>query len=214
MKNRLRRSGWVTKWVIKLGDKSGSDEAQDPVQQMQNRRMSLFHRLILKDWANIVLCDRLFKGIQEELFVVYSNPDAMKIYCISLLRVCNPGIKDYELKEAYETSFLSEIYPGIALSRNTVSSFLNDLGKTCSRIVLFMRNRTAAVSMDHHLLVDGTLKSDESSVNSLSEFSRKARTKGTRDISVLYAFDLEEMEPVLFKQEFVRGVALSGLKRH
>ncbi len=138
----------------------------------------------------------------------------MKIYCISLLRVCNPGIKDYELKEAYETSFLSEIYPGIALSRNTFSSFLNDLGKTCSRIVLFMRNRTAAVSMDHHLLVDGTLKSDESSMNSLSEFSRKARTKGTRDISVLYAFDLEEMEPVLFKQEFVRGVALSGLKRH
>ena len=153
----------------------------------------------LKDWANVVLCDRLFKSIQAELFAVYSNPDALKIYCISVLRVCNPGIKDYELKEAYETSFLSEIYPGIALSKNTVSTFLNDLGKTCSRIVLFMRNRTAAVAMDHHLLVDGTLKSDESRVNSLSEFSRKARTKGTRDISVLYAFNLEEMEPVCSK---------------
>ena len=45
-------------------------------------------------------------------------------------------------------------------------------------------------------MVDGTLKSDESIVNSLSDFSRKARTKGTRDISVLYAFDLEAMEPV------------------
>ena len=135
----------------------------------------------LKDWANIVLCDRLFKGIQEELFAVYSRPDAMKIYCISVLRVCNPGIKDNELKEAYETSFLSELYPDIALSKNTVSTFLNDLGKTCSRIMQFMRNRTAAVAMDHHLLVDGTLKSDESKVNSLSEFSRKARTKGTRE---------------------------------
>lgn len=62
-----------------------------------------------------------------------------------------------------------------------------------------MQNRAAAVSMDHHLLVDGTLKSDESRVNSLSDFSRKARTKGTRDISVLYAFDLEEMEPVCSK---------------
>ena len=118
----------------------------------------------LKDWANVVLCDRLFKSIQTELFAVYSTPDALKIYCISVLRVCNPGIKDYELKEAYETSFLSEIYPGIALSKNTVSTFLNDLGKTCSRIVQFMRNRTAAVAMDHHLLVDGTLKSDESRV--------------------------------------------------
>ena len=153
----------------------------------------------LKDWANIVLCDRLFKEIQEELFAVYSRPDAMKIYCISVLRVCNPGIKDNELKEAYETSFLSELYPDIALSKNTVSTFLNDLGKTCSRIMQFMRNRTAAVAMDHHLLVDGTLKSDESKANSLLEFSRKARTKGTRDISVLYAFDLEGMEPVCSK---------------
>lgn len=43
------------------------------------------------------------------------------------------------------------------------------------------------------------LKSDESKVNFLSDFSRKARTKGTRDISVLYAFDLEAMEPVCSK---------------
>ena len=46
----------------------------------------------------------------------------MKIYCISILRVCEPGIKNYELKEVYETSFLSEFYPGITLSKNTVST--------------------------------------------------------------------------------------------
>jgi hypothetical protein len=50
--------------------------------------------------------------------------------------------------------------------------------------------------MDHHLLVDGTLKSNESKVNSLAEFSRKAKLKGSRDISVLYAFDFEKMEPI------------------
>ena len=153
----------------------------------------------LKDWANIALCDRLFADIQMELSAIYSQPDVMKIYCISILRVCEPGIKNYELKEAYDTSFLSELYPGVALSKNTVSTFLNDLGKTVSRIVKFMQIRAAAVSMDHHLLVDGTLKSDESTVNSLSDFSRKARAKGTRDISVLYAFDLEAMEPVCSK---------------
>ena len=153
----------------------------------------------LKDWANVVLCDKLFSGIRRELSAVYSETDVMKIYCISILRVCDPGIKNYELKEAYETSFLSELYPGVPLSRNTVTTFLNDMGKSVSRIIRFMQNRAAAVSMDHHLLVDGTLKSDESIVNSLSDFSRKARTKGTRDISILYAFDLEEMEPICSK---------------
>lgn len=153
----------------------------------------------LKDWAGVVLSDRLFQDIRQELLSVYSPADTEKIYCMAILRVCNPGIKDYELKEAYDTSFLSESYPGVALSKNTVSTFLNDLGKAMSRIVLFMRNRTSKVAVDHHLLIDGTLKSDESRVNSLSDFSRKARTKGTRDISVLFAFDLEEMEPVCSK---------------
>ena len=153
----------------------------------------------MKDWANVVLCDRLFKSILDELSAVYSRQDAVRLYCIAILRVCDAGIRNNELKEAYDTSFLSELYPGVALSKNTVTVFLNDLGKTASRIVQFMCNRTAAVGIDHHLLVDGTLKSDESSVNSLSDFSRKARTKGTRDISVLFAFDLEAMEPICSK---------------
>ena len=153
----------------------------------------------LKEWANIVFCDAKFAYIQDELLRVYNRHDMLQIYCIAVLRVCMPGIKDYELKEAYETSFLSEIYPGVALSRNTVSEFLNNLGKTCSRITAFMQNRAAAVNIDHHLLIDGTLKSDESRVNTLSDFSRKAKTKGTRDISVLFAFDLEVMEPICSK---------------
>jgi hypothetical protein len=153
----------------------------------------------LKDWANVVLCDSVFNKMIEELCQFYSRTDALKIYCISVLRVCDSGIKDYEIKEAYDTCFLSELYPDVALSKNIVSTLLNDLGKTCSRITKFMRNRTAAIGMDHHLLIDGTLKSDESTVNTLSDFSRKARAKGTRDISVLYAFDLELMEPICSK---------------
>lgn len=150
----------------------------------------------VKDWAGVILCCMVFDEILKELERVFSHGDSLKIYCIAILRVCNPGIKDWELKEAYENSFLSERYPDVALSKNTVCRFLNDLGKAYSRIVAFMRNRTAAVGADHHLLIDGTLKTDDSIVDTLSEFSRKARVKGTQDLSVMYAFDLEAMEPV------------------
>ena len=156
-------------------------------------------KIDLKDWGNIALCDSLFKDIQNELKEFYSTDDALKLFAISMLRVCYPGIKDCELKEYYDSSFLSELYPNIGLSKNTVSAFLNNLGKFCGAITKFMQKRTANVGMDHHLLIDGTLKSNESKINSLSEFSRKARTKGTRDISVLYAFDFEKMEPVCSK---------------
>ena len=158
-----------------------------------------YSSVTMKDWGDYQLAESVFSDMLTELEAVYSPDDSRKLYCISVLRACQPGVKDRELKEAYENSFLSELHPGVALSRNTVSKFLNDLGRVCSRVTLFMRNRAARVKADHHLLVDGTLKSDESRVNSLSDFSRKARTKGTRDISVLYAFDLEEMEPVCSK---------------
>ena len=153
----------------------------------------------LKDWANIMLCDSLFRDILRDLKRWYNEKDALSVYCIAILRVCHPGIKNCELKEAYETGFLSEIYPGVALSKNTVSSLLNHLGKSCSVIASFMRERAGIVNEDHHLLIDGTLKTNDSKVNSLSDFSRKAKTKGRRDISVLFAFDLEAMEPICSK---------------
>ena len=154
---------------------------------------------VLKDWANIILADRLFKSIFEELCVVYHKQDALTLYCIAILRVCEPGIKDHELKEAYDNSFLSELYPDVSLSKNIVSTFINDLGKTVNRIIEFMGNRAKNIALDHHLLIDGTLKFDESKVNTLSDFSRKAKVKGRREISVLYAFDLENREPVCSK---------------
>ena len=150
----------------------------------------------LKDWAAVVLADNVFKGVLFDLREFYPEDEAVRLYCIAILRVCYPGTKDYELKELYEGSFLSELYPGVALSKNTVSSFWKNLGKSYGRIIRFMRRRAEAICPNHHVLIDGTLKSDESKVNSLSDFSRKARLKGSRDISVLYAFDLDIGEPV------------------
>ena len=150
----------------------------------------------LLDWGIIEYTYRFMEPLIPELMKQYNREDAEKILCITLLRVCYPGIKDYELKSAYEESFLSVICPHVALSKNTVSSFLGDLGKTYSRIIAFMRERTASVERGHHLIIDGTLKSDESTVNSLSNFSRKTRAKGSKDISVIYAYDLETGEPI------------------
>lgn len=153
----------------------------------------------LKDWGAVTLCDNVARPLLDELCAVYDRNDAIKLYCACILRVCNPGIKDCELKEAYDTSFLSELYPSAALSKNTISAFWKNLGKAYSRICQYMQLRTAAVEKGHHLVIDGTLKSNDSKVNSLSDFSRKSRLKGAREISVLYAYDIERGEPVCSK---------------
>ncbi len=149
---------------------------------------------VLKDWAGFVLCDRLFKDVFHDLLAVYTPAEARKIYCIAILRVCCPGIKDDELKDAYENSFLSELYPGTALSKKVVGKFLSKLGSGLKRIILFMRGRAAAVPPEHHLIIDSVLKSSADSP--LSSFSREARHSAGRTLSVLFAYDLEDMEPV------------------
>ena len=109
----------------------------------------------------------------SELQNFYSHDDVLRIYYITIPRVCEHGIKEHELKEVYENNFLSEWSPDVHLSKNTVCKFLNDLGKSCFRITAFMRARTEAMDMDHHLLVDGTLKPSELRINSFPGFSRK-----------------------------------------
>ncbi|MDR1739816.1 MAG: transposase, partial [Bacteroidales bacterium] len=73
---------------------------------------------------------------------------------------------------------------------------MQKLGKDGIRRRRFYQKRAAAVAADHHIAIDGTLKQDSSKVNDLSAFSYKARIKGCRDVSILYAYDIEAMEPV------------------
>ena len=165
----------------------------------KSKAVSVGSTVDLKDWADVAICEKCFSDMLQELCEVFTPEDALKFYCIAVLRVCNPGIKDYELAESYANGFLSVCHPGVALSKNTVSTFHKNAGKSLSMIVRFMRNRAAKIGEADHILVDGTLKTNTSTVNSLSDFSRKARVKGGCDISVLQAFNLEKMEPVCSK---------------
>ena len=140
------------------------------------------------------------KAVSEDLFLelldVYTPKDAYTIMAIASLRVIKPEVSVKRLSTQYRQSFISKFYPGIGLSENTVSAFLQGIGQDGNRRLAFYHKRAASVAADHHVAIDGMLKQDNSIVNDLSAFSYKARTKGCREISVLYAYDIEEMEPI------------------
>jgi hypothetical protein len=153
----------------------------------------------LKDYADVVLIDSVSRSLLDELYAVYAASDALKIYGMALLRVCYPGVLCSRLSHYYESSWVSILFPSLPLGRDTVSSFLQNLGKSYSLIVSFMRNRVNSLAGGRHIAIDGTLKEDNSSVNSLSHYSRKARVKGTMDITVVFAYDVDLREPVCSK---------------
>ena len=134
--------------------------------------------------------------ILDSLYSAYSVSDAQKILVTAALRILKPRISGRRLAGEYRRTFLSRFFPGISLSENTVSAFFQRLGEDGPKRKAFYSSRIRAVSEKHHVVVDGTLKQDTSTVNDLSAFSRKARVKGCRDISVIYAYDLEAGIPV------------------
>ncbi|MDP4041778.1 IS1634 family transposase, partial [Mycoplasma mycoides] len=71
------------------------------------------------------------------------------------------------------------VYTKCALSPNTISSFLEKIGKSSSKMEEFMNKRLEEFS-NHTVVVDGMLKDNTSKTNIYSEMSRKSRTKGAQ----------------------------------
>ncbi len=134
--------------------------------------------------------------IYEDLLSVYPVNDATSIMAAAFLKVLKPRIASNRYTTEYERTFTHIYYPGAKLSSNSVTELLKRVGMDTYKRLEFFRKRIARVDESHLLAIDGTLKEDNSSVNDLSAYSRKARVKGTRDISILYAFDTELKEPV------------------
>ncbi|MDR0459956.1 MAG: transposase, partial [Nitrososphaerota archaeon] len=115
---------------------------------------------------------------------------------IATLRVIKPSITANRMFTHYKHTFVCVDYPGVALSPNTISTFLQHLGQDGNKRRQFYQKRIEIVMEDHHIAIDGTLKQDTSTLNDLSAFSYKAQIKGYKKVSVLYAYDIELMEPI------------------
>ena len=131
-----------------------------------------------------------------DLLQIYPAKDAYTIAAIAAIRVIKPGIAAKRLSSEYNRTFVSRFYPGLAVSPNSVCSLLERLGMDGAKRRDFYQKRADAVMTDHHVAIDGTLKQDSSKVNDLSAFSYKARTRGCKEVSVLYAYDIEAMDPI------------------
>ena len=127
------------------------------------------------------------RDIQDDLMEVYAIKDAYTIMAVETLRIIEPFIATSRLSSEYSRTFVCKDYPGIGMSSNTISTFLQHLGQDGKRRRLFYQKRAMKVAADHHVAIDGMLKQDTSIVNDLSAFSYKARVKGCRDVSVIYA---------------------------
>ena len=150
----------------------------------------------IKTSGPIDLINNLENGLLQELTDIFGIADAKFIYLIALLRTAFGEIKNRDLDEEYEGSMASVIYPGVALSEKTVSTTLKRLGYNTLAMIKFWRNRVKTTIEHGVVIVDGSLLDFNSQGSIYSEFSRKGKTKGSKDALVLTAYSLELQEPI------------------
>lgn len=156
-------------------------------------------RVDSKEWANVELCVRESKDVFDDLLGFYSVEETCWIYVLAILRCVYPGMRDHQVQRKYSYSYISEMYPGLGFSKNTVCTELQNIGMESNRIRDFMRMRVGTLQVDEMVVIDGSLQQDESTVNSLSKRSRKYREVKHRQYVKMYAYSADRLEPVCSK---------------
>ncbi len=134
--------------------------------------------------------------IFDDLASVFDLSDAVSIIVCASLKVIYPSVPADRLAAWYGKSFFRMFYPGAALSEGRMKRLYEKIGRDLELRTNFYQKRMERVQETHHVLIDGTLKQDTLTVNDLSRISGKSKTREGRKISLIYAYDLELMEPV------------------
>ena len=158
-----------------------------------------FKQIDIKDYGQVALISKFSKDILDNLLKHFHDIDAFKIYTIALLRSIYHDCNNNNLSFYYDTSYVSVAHPNIHLGEKTISKFLDLMGRNYGKINSYLRAKLDELSSDSEIIIDGTLKTNNSKVNAFSEFSRKGKIKHSKDISLIYAFNSITKEPVISK---------------
>lgn len=153
----------------------------------------------IKDYGKVQLCLKDSNDILDDLIEVFGYDDAVRIYVMAVIRSSYQNVTNRDMKFRYETSFLSEIYKKVPLSEKSICDFLELIGRNVNFCKDFMKKRYDMMSEQSIAIVDGMLKDTTGTKSSFVNWSRKSRLKGTEEISLLYAFDSKNGEPIAHK---------------
>ncbi len=99
-------------------------------------------------------------------------------------------------KAMFEASYLNDLYPDVAMSQNTVSSFMAKLGERRDQMVSFMRSY---VKEGQKLIFDGTNIFTSCADTYAKRGYNSAANKKRTQVRVLYVFDAESHSPAFYR---------------
>ena len=150
-------------------------------------------------YGAVTLVKHVLEDIYQDLLKVFPVGIVFAVMALAILKVSKPKISAKRMSSYYKRTFVSKYFPGASLSKNSISRLYKDVGSDGNKRKQFFELRIPRIEEDHHLVIDSTLKENNSYVNDLSKYSYKSRVKCEKDISIIFAYDVELKEPICSK---------------
>ncbi|HHU88110.1 MAG TPA: transposase [Spirochaetales bacterium] len=157
-------------------------------------RPKLALKASIKCYGVYELLTQLSPRIVKDLQVAF--PDVWReVTVIALLRL-GGRFTAKSAKAMFEASYLNDLYPDVAMSQNTVGSFMAKLGERRDEMVDFMR---PYVKEGQKLIFDGTNIFTSCSDTYAKRGYNTAANKKRTQVRVLYVFDAESHSPAFYR---------------
>lgn len=152
------------------------------------------------------------QDLLEDLLEVYPEQEANSIMAIACVRATKPDLSEKRLETQYYRTFTRVYYPNCSLSEDAVRPLLQRIGEDRNRRLAFYQRRLKKVDADHDIFIS-SMPWQNNSTNELVDFTFQSESSEQSDASLLYACDVETMDPICAEAFPGSSIDVSAYKR-
>lgn len=166
------------------------DEIASVTQAAVNMRLNLRDiDLQIKNYGEYAMVLACTQSVLTGLEQVFSDSDARTIYALSVIYFIEQYTPASYLKDIYDQSILSNKWPTLAVSENSINDFLHVLGSHPAVCEEYSQNLISGSS--GLTAIDGHVILCCSKQNDLADYGNKYSTIGNKQVNLLQAYDVE-----------------------
>ena len=157
----------------------------------------------MKDYGEYAIALKCSEDVLEQLEGTFGTEDARRIYAIAIIWFIDSYTPSSYIKDIFDDSILSNKWPTLSFSENTIDEFLINLGRhstTCEKFSQGLIDHSSGLTaIDVHVILSCSRQND------LADYGNKYQKIGNKQVNILEAFDVENNHPLTSKA-FAGGV--------
>ena len=139
-------------------------------------------------FAAIILILSIGLDILNLLLKIFPVVTAKQIFVVACLKILYPGVTERDMKRYYNNSYLSVLFPGVALSKNEVAALYKDIGLMYKERFEYKWKVLGCLIKSDVIFIDGSYRQFNSIRSFLSKYPIKKKFRGYFVINVIFAF--------------------------